>query len=194
MNMRNFATLAATGLFAAGLYVSAAVAQTEDPSSGGIVDPDTGNITDLLMKDIVNEGFDSPDALKDLGTRLTYDEEADALRVDLDYTSVFNLKKVDLGGQSYSGKTLNYSLRTKTMNFEGQAFLELAIRFKGTTTLYRRGFNSKVVNNSDWQTLRVAYPIRPSEKPEIAYLNVIVEGRGTIWFDDIKMTGAQSAN
>ncbi len=194
MNMRNIATLAVTGLLAAGLYVSAAFAQTEDPSSGGIVDPETGEITDLLMNDIVNEGFETPASLGNLGTRLSFDEQEGALRVDVDYTSVFNLKKVDLGDKNYSGKTLNYSLRAKTLNFEGQAFLELAVRFKGTTTLFRRGFNSKVFNNSNWKTLRVAYPIRPSEQAEIAYMNVIVEGRGSIWFDDIKLTAAQSSN
>ena len=53
---------------------------------------------------------------------------------------------------------------------------------------FSRGFDSVISGTSDWKTIRTVFELRTGEVPDQIKLNVVVNGVGTIWIDDIHLS------
>lgn len=83
---------------------------------------------------------------------------------------------------------LIYEAKVKSESFNGQALLEMWCLFKDKGEFYSRGFDSVISGNSDWKTIRTVFNLKKGEMPDQIKLNIIVNGVGTVWIDDIRLS------
>ncbi|MFC1848942.1 hypothetical protein ACFL27_01925 [candidate division CSSED10-310 bacterium] len=78
---------------------------------------------------------------------------------------------------------LVYRARIKS-DFEGTGFLEMWVQINGGK-YFSRGLNSTITGNVDWKTVETPFFLKKGQKPEKIYLNVVINGIGTVWLDDV---------
>ena len=81
--------------------------------------------------------------------------------------------------------TLVYKAKVKTdLSAKGSALLEMWCQVGGGQ-YFSRGFNSVVSAKGDWKEIQAVFKLEPGQKMEKLTLNLIVNGTGTVWVDDI---------
>lgn len=81
-----------------------------------------------------------------------------------------------------------YEAKVKSEGLNGQAYLEMWCVFKDKGEFFSRGFDSLIAGTSDWKTIRTVFNLRKDDMPDQIKLNVIVNGVGTVWIDDITLS------
>jgi hypothetical protein len=111
---------------------------------------------------------------------------AGALRIDASGPTVVRLYEVS--GLSVEDARLIYRARVRTENLEGQAFLEMWCVFPGTGEYFSRSLQSPLSGTVEWSTQETPFFLQKGQRPDLVKLNVVVNGRGTIWIDDIVLS------
>ena len=83
---------------------------------------------------------------------------------------------------------LIYEARIKSESLNGQAYLEMWCVFKNKGEYYSRGFDSAIAGTTEWKTIKTIFLLRKNEMPDQIKLNVVVNGVGTVWIDDIHLS------
>ncbi len=81
---------------------------------------------------------------------------------------------------------LVYQAKVRSENLEGTAFLEMWCQV-GEGQYFSRGLNSMVTGTMDWQTLRTPFHLKKGQKAQKATLNLVINGRGSVWIDDARL-------
>jgi hypothetical protein len=81
-----------------------------------------------------------------------------------------------------------YEAKVKSEGLKGQAYLEMWCVFRDKGEFFSRGFDSVIAGTSDWKTIRTVFNLRKGDMPDQIKLNVIVNGVGTVWIDDITLS------
>ena len=81
-----------------------------------------------------------------------------------------------------------YEANVKSEGLSGQAYLEMWCVFKDKGEYFSRGFDSVISGNTDWKTIRTVFQLNKGEIPDQIKLNVVVNGVGTLWIDDIHLS------
>ena len=81
-----------------------------------------------------------------------------------------------------------YEANVKSEGVSGQVYLEMWFVFKDKGEFFSRGFDSVISGTSDWKTIRTVFDLRTGEVPDQIKLNVVLNGVGTIWIDDIHLS------
>jgi hypothetical protein len=79
-----------------------------------------------------------------------------------------------------------YQARVKSEKLEGSAFLEIWCHVGGGQ-YFSRGLNSVVSGTMDWKTLQTAFFLQPGQSTKKATLNIVINGKGTVWVDDVHL-------
>jgi len=82
---------------------------------------------------------------------------------------------------------LIYEAKIKSESLSGQAYLEMWCVFKDKGEYFSRGFDSAIAGTTDWQTIKTVFLLRKNEMPDQIKLNVVVNGVGIVWIDDIRL-------
>jgi len=69
----------------------------------------------------------------------------------------------------------------------GQAFLEMWCSFEGKGEYFSRGLQTLVTSDTDWSDTETIFYLKEGENPNNMKLNLVVNGSGTVWIDDIKL-------
>jgi len=83
---------------------------------------------------------------------------------------------------------LIYEAKIKSEGLNGQAYLEMWCVFKDKGEYFSRGFDSIISGTTNWKTIRTVFNLRNNQKPDQIKLNVVVNGVGTVWIDDIHLS------
>ncbi|MDB9312041.1 hypothetical protein PN462_02930 [Spirulina sp. CS-785/01] len=81
-----------------------------------------------------------------------------------------------------------YQARLKTQAVQGKVYLEMLCHFPEKGEYFSRALDSPVTNTQDWTTQETPFILRTGENPDNIKLNVVIEGTGTVWVDDIHLT------
>lgn len=79
-----------------------------------------------------------------------------------------------------------YRARVKSEKLEGTAFLEMWCHIGGGR-YFSRGMNSVVSGTMDWRTLQTPFLLQPGQSVKKATLNIVINGNGTVWVDDVQL-------
>jgi len=82
---------------------------------------------------------------------------------------------------------LIYNAKVKTEGLEGTAFLEMWASFPGKGEFFSRDLETPVSGTTDWSSEMTPFFLKKGENPDNVKLNLIVNGKGTVWVDDIKL-------
>jgi len=81
-----------------------------------------------------------------------------------------------------------YEAKVKSEGLNGQAYLEMWSVFKDKGEFFSRGFNSVISGTTDWKTVRTVFNLKKGEIPDQINLNVVINGIGTVWIDNISLS------
>jgi hypothetical protein len=111
-----------------------------------------------------------------------------ALRVTFSKPTVvrlFEVEEIDL-----QNARLVYQARLRTEKVEGQVYLEMWCHFSGRGDFFSRGLENPLTGTTDWVTEETLFFLGIGERPDRVRLNLVANGKGTAWIDDIKLLKA----
>jgi hypothetical protein len=88
-------------------------------------------------------------------------------------------------GLDVENSRLIYRAKVKS-DIEGAAFLEMWAHIEGRK-YFSKGMNNPIKGNSDWQKRQIPFIFHKGQQPSRVTLNLVVNGIGTVWIDDITL-------
>jgi uncharacterized protein (TIGR03067 family) len=88
------------------------------------------------------------------------------------------------------GTLLTFRAQMKASNLQGQAYLEMLCEFadgpkKGE--YFSRGLATPLTGASDWASYETSFALPNDQWPNRFKLNVVIEGKGTVWIKDTEL-------
>ncbi|OPY01107.1 MAG: hypothetical protein A4E60_01880 [Syntrophorhabdus sp. PtaB.Bin047] len=108
-----------------------------------------------------------------------------SLRVDAPSPTtvrLFEVRDVDV-----DKARLTYQARLKTRDFQGKVYLEMWCVFTGKGEYFSRALETSVTGTTDWVTQETPFFLKKGQRPDVVRLNLVVDGKGTVWIDDVKL-------
>jgi hypothetical protein len=124
-----------------------------------------------------------------IGTRIQTDTQVKAegkgsIKITTQWPTTICLGEVT--GLNIEGAKLVYRARVKS-DLDGMAFLELWAHVGGGQ-YFSKGMNDVVSQKTDWKTIQTPFLFQKGQKPDKVTLNVVINGKGTLWIDDVVLS------
>lgn len=82
---------------------------------------------------------------------------------------------------------LTYRAKVRTQGVEGKAYLEMWCQFAGKGEYFSRDLGAPLTGTTEWSTEETPFFLKKGENPDNVKLNLVVNGSGTVWIDDIRL-------
>lgn len=82
---------------------------------------------------------------------------------------------------------LTYQAKVRTEGIEGKVYLEMWCQFTGKGEFFSRDLSSPLSGTTDWSTEETPFFLKKGENPDNVKINLVIEGKGTVWIDDIRL-------
>ena len=121
------------------------------------------------------------------------------VRIDKDITSDGNgslritsikptvIRLFETGDIDAENARLIYQARLRTAHVEGQVYLEMWCHFSGKGEYFSRGLQTPLTGTTEWTTEETPFFLKKGENPDNVKLNLVINGKGTAWIDDIRL-------
>lgn len=83
---------------------------------------------------------------------------------------------------------LIYKAKLRSEDVKGQAYLEMWCSFPGKGEFFSRGLQNPLSGTNKWTSVETPFFLKRGEKPDNVKLNVVINGTGTVWIDDVKLS------
>jgi hypothetical protein len=93
----------------------------------------------------------------------------------------------EVRAQKLDRSQLTYQARLRTEKVGGKAYLEMLCHFPGGSEFFSRGLKDPLSADTGWVTQQIPFFLKKGENPDFVRLNVVLEGSGTVWIDDIHL-------
>lgn len=93
----------------------------------------------------------------------------------------------ELGDIDVENARLIYQAKIRTKDVEGQVYLEMWCSFPGKGEFFSRGLATPLSGTTDWTTQQTPFFLQKGDNPDNVKLNLVVNGKGTAWIDDIRV-------
>jgi len=99
-----------------------------------------------------------------------------------------NVCLAEVTGPDIENAMLVYKAKVKSdLQGQGTAFLEIWAHVGGGQ-YFSRGMNDVVQGKTDWKTIQTPFMFQKGQKPAKVTLNIVINGPGTVWVDDIVLS------
>jgi hypothetical protein len=92
----------------------------------------------------------------------------------------------EVPGPDIENAKLVYKAKVKT-DLQGSAYLEMWVNVGGGH-YFSKGLNDQMKDKSDWKTVQTPFIFQKGQKPDKVTLNVVINGIGTVWVDDVVLS------
>jgi len=144
-------------------------------------------VTDLKMYPV-----DSLEAIiTQSGVQFDKDISSDrkgSLRITATEPTIVRLFEV--GDIDVENARLIYQAKVRTENVEGKVYLEMWCHFPGKGEFFSRGLQTPLTGTTEWTTEETPFFLQKGENPDNVKLNLVIDGKGTAWIDDIRLLKA----
>lgn len=82
---------------------------------------------------------------------------------------------------------LAYTAKVRTEHVIGQVYLEMVCHFPNRGDVVSRGQETLLSGTNDWKEQQTSLDLQKGDLPDSVKLNLVINGRGTVWIDDIKL-------
>lgn len=82
---------------------------------------------------------------------------------------------------------LTYQAKVRTKDIQGKVYLEMWCQFTGKGEFFSRDLSSPLSGTTDWSTEETPFFLKKGENPDNVKINLVIEGSGTVWIDDIHL-------
>ena len=93
----------------------------------------------------------------------------------------------ELGDIDVENARLIYQAKVRTEGVEGQVYLEMWCHFLGKGEFFSRGLQTPLTGTTNWTTEEAPFFLKKGENPDNVKLNLVINGKGTAWIDDIRV-------
>jgi hypothetical protein len=93
----------------------------------------------------------------------------------------------ETGDLDVENARITYQAKVRTEGVEGQTFLEMWCGFTGKGEFFSRGLQSPLSGTMNWTTVETPFFLQKGQNPDNIKLNLVINGKGTVWIDDIKL-------
>lgn len=93
----------------------------------------------------------------------------------------------ELGDIDVENARLIYQAKVRTKDVDGQVYLEMWCSFPGKGEFFSRGLATPLSGTTDWTTQQTPFFLQKGDNPDNVKLNLVVNGKGTAWIDDIRV-------
>jgi len=111
-----------------------------------------------------------------------------SLRVTVEKPTVVRL--YETGDMDIENARLLYQARLRTEDVEGQVYIEMWCHFPGKGEYFSRALQSPLSGSNEWTSQETPFFLKKSENPDNVKINLVVNGMGTVWIDDIRLKKA----
>lgn len=111
-----------------------------------------------------------------------------SLKIETDEPTVVRL--YEMGPIDIEDARLIYQARVRTSDVNGRVYLEMWCHFPEKGETPSRGIDTALSGTTRWTTQRTAFPLQKGHRPDNVRLNLVVDGTGTAWIDDIRLLRA----
>ncbi len=82
---------------------------------------------------------------------------------------------------------LIYRAKLRTRDVEGKAYLEMLCCFNDKGEFFSRALRSPLSGTTEWTVQETPFFLKAGENPDNIKLNMVIDGKGTVWVDDIHL-------
>ena len=100
------------------------------------------------------------------------------------------IRRFETGPMSIQNRLIFYSAKLRSEGLEGKAFLEMWCNIPGQGEFFSRVLDQPVSGTTEWTTVQTPFRLEAGQMPGNVKLNIVIEGSGTVWIDDIKLFSA----
>jgi hypothetical protein len=100
------------------------------------------------------------------------------------------IRLFEVGDIDIENARLIYQARVRTENVEGKVYLEMWCHFPGKGDFFSRGLQTPLTGTTEWTTEETPFFLKKGENPDNVKLNLVINGKGTAWIDDIRLLKA----
>jgi hypothetical protein len=97
------------------------------------------------------------------------------------------IRLFETGDVDVEDARLTYQAKVRTEGVEGQVFLEMWCQFAGKGEYFSRDLGTPLTGTTEWSTEETPFFLKRGENPDNLKLNLVVNGSGTVWIDDIRL-------
>ena len=101
-----------------------------------------------------------------------------------------SVRLFEVGEIDIENARLIYRARIRTEDLEGITYLEMLCHFSEKGEYFSRDLKSPLTGTSEWITEETSFFLKKGENPDIIKLNLVINGTGTVWIDDIHLLTA----
>lgn len=80
-----------------------------------------------------------------------------------------------------------YQARIRTEGVEGKVYLEMWCTFAGKGEFFSRALDAPLSGSTEWTSQETLFFLKKGENPDNVRLNLVVDGKGTVWIDDVRL-------
>lgn len=93
----------------------------------------------------------------------------------------------ETGDLDVENARLIYQARVRTEGMDGKVYLEMWCHFPGKGEFFSRDLDTPLSGTTNWTTEETPFFLKKGDNPDNVKLNLVVEGKGTAWIDDIRL-------
>jgi len=92
----------------------------------------------------------------------------------------------EVSGLDVENAKLLYKAKVKS-DLDGTAFLEMWAHVGGGQ-YFSKGMNDVVSQKTEWKIIQTPFLFQKGQRPDKVTLNLVINGKGTVWIDDIVLS------
>jgi len=97
------------------------------------------------------------------------------------------LRLYETGDINIDDTRLIYQAKLRTAGLEGQVYLEMWCHFPGKGEFFSRALHAPLTGTTEWILQETAFFLKKGENPDDIKLNIVINGKGTVWIDDLRL-------
>jgi hypothetical protein len=110
-----------------------------------------------------------------------------SLKVHSDTLQKTIIRLFETGPMGIENRMLIYQAKIKSNLSMGKAYLEMWCDFSGKGEFFSRGLDQPITGTTQWTIAQTPFRLEAGQMPANVKLNIVIEGTGTVWIDDIKL-------
>lgn len=105
----------------------------------------------------------------------------------IDALGTTQARLLDIPVSDIDDTQLIYRAKMRAEALNGKAYLEMWARLPDQNEYFSRSIQTPVTGTTDWVSVQTPFLLEKGQTPDLIRLNVVVEGAGRIWIDDIEL-------
>jgi hypothetical protein len=95
------------------------------------------------------------------------------------------IKLYETGDIDIENARMIYQAKVRTEDAEGQVYIEMWCNFPGHGEFFSRALQSPLSGSNDWSSMGTPFLLKEGQNPDNVKINIVINGKGTVWIDDI---------